>query len=423
MIIPSIDIQGGQAVQLINGEKLAVEAGDPSPLAERFGRTGPIAVIDLDAAMGTGSNREQIKTLCQQTRCRVGGGIRDAQTALDWLNNGAEQIIIGTAASRELLAQLPRERVLVALDAKYDEVVVNGWTKGTGRTVESRMEELRDVVAGFLVTFVENEGLMQGTRLDRVAALQNAAGGCSLTIAGGVTTAEDIRRLDALGVDAQVGMALYTGRMSLAEGFAAPLTSDRPDGLWPTVVVDEYERALGLCYSNLQSLTEALESGRGVYWSRSRGLWKKGESSGATQQLLAVDIDCDRDTLRFKVRQNGPGFCHLKTLSCFGNLGGLPALSERLERRKEKAPQGSYTKRLFADPELLSAKLREEAQELTEAQAAEDVVWEAADVFYFTLATLAQRGVPLTEVLHQLDQRALQVTRRPGNAKTKETLQ
>lgn len=263
---------------------------------------------------------------------------------------------------------------------------------------------------------------MRGTRLDRVTALQAAAIGCSLTIAGGVTTPRDIQQLDALGVDAQVGMALYTGKMSLAEGFAAPLRSDRADGLWPTIVVDEYERALGLCYSNLRSLEEALESGRGVYWSRSRGLWRKGESSGATQELIAIDIDCDRDTLRFKVRQHGPGFCHLKTCSCFGDLGGIPALSERLEKRRESAPKGSYTQRLFQDPTLLSAKMLEEAKELTEAKETEEVAWEAADVFYFTLATLAQRGVSLSTVLNQLDQRALRVTRRPGNAKTTENL-
>ena len=423
MIIPSIDIQNGQAVQLINGEKLAIEAGDPVPLAEKFGRTGPIAVIDLDAALGRGSNEAQIRALCQKTRCRVGGGIRDLQTALNWLNAGAEQIIIGTAATRELLAELPRERVIVALDARNDEVVVNGWTQGTGRSVESRMEELRDLVSGFLVTFVEKEGMMQGTRLDRVAALQAAAGSCRLTIAGGVTTTEDIRLLDDRGVDAQVGMALYTGRINLAEGFSAPLRTDREDGLWPTIVVDEYDRALGLCYSNLCSLSEALESGQGVYWSRSRGLWRKGESSGATQELLAVSMDCDRDTLRFKVRQHGPGFCHLNTCSCFGQLRGIPSLSRTLESRRENAPAGSYTRRLFENPALLSAKMLEEAQELTEAELDSEVAWEAADVLYFTLATLAQRGVPLSRVLSELDQRALQVTRRAGDAKIKETLQ
>ena len=420
MIIPSIDLQGGQAVQLVNGERLAIEAGDPRPLAKRFGLVGPVAVIDLDAAMGRGSHRELIRALCATTRCRVGGGIRDLQTAIDWLDAGAEHIIIGTAATPELLQKLPKDRVIVALDAKYDEVVVNGWTTSTGRSIESRMRELRAYVDGFLVTFVENEGLMQGTRMERVESLLTAAGTCSLTIAGGVTSAAEIRELDQRGVDAQVGMALYSGRLSLAEAFAAPLQSDRADGLWPTVVVDEYDRALGLCYSNIDSLRRAFETHTGVYWSRKRGLWEKGATSGATQALLSVGVDCDRDTLVFRVKQHGPGFCHLRTCSCFGELGGLPTLSARIEQRLASAPAGSYTRRLLEDASLLSAKVVEEANELVDAVEPEHVTAEAADVLYFTLVTLAKRGVSLTDVMETLDRRARKVTRRPGNAKRTE---
>ena len=160
---------------------------------------------------------------------------------------------------------------------------------------------------------------MGGTRIDLVAEMVEAAGDARVTIAGGVTTAQEIAELDRLGADAQVGMALYTGRLSLAEAFAAPFRSDRPDELWPTVVVDQYDRALGMCYSNLESLTAALDEGRGIYWSRRRGLWRKGETSGAQQQLLSITPDCDRDTLRFKVTQSGAGFCHLATQSCWGS--------------------------------------------------------------------------------------------------------
>jgi phosphoribosyl-AMP cyclohydrolase / phosphoribosyl-ATP pyrophosphohydrolase len=207
-------------------------------------------------------------------------------------------------------------------------------------------------------------------------------------------------------------MALYTGRLGLAEAFAAPLTSDRPDGLWPTVVVDERGTALGLCFSNLESLIAALEQGRGVYHSRSRGLWVKGETSGATQELLGIDADCDRDALRFTVRQQPPGFCHLNTRTCWGADRGLAALARRLAERKTAAPPGSYTARLLADPELLGAKLREEAAELAEAGSREHAIEEAADVFYFTLATLARHGIDVTEVEAALDRRALKVTRR-----------
>ena len=421
MLIPSIDLANGDAVQLVGGAVPALNAGDPMPIAERFSRVGPMAVIDLDAALGRGSNRTVIEALCARYRCRVGGGIRDLETARRWLDAGAEHIIIGTAARVEFVKQLPRERVIVALDAVEGEVVVNGWTTKTGRGIVEQMELLRPYVSGFLVTFVECEGRMGGTRLDLVASLVEAAGDARVTIAGGVTTRDDIRQLDALGADAQVGMALYTGRLGLAEAFAAPFQSDREDGLWPTVVVDAYDRALGLCYSNLDSLQVALERGQGVYWSRRRGLWVKGESSGNTQRLLDISVDCDRDTLRFRVAQEGAGFCHLETTSCWGPLGGLPALADTLKQRVANAPAGSYTRRLLDDPDLLAAKLTEEAGELAAAEGPDQVAWETADVMYFALVAMARGGVELPAVEKQLARRALKVSRRPGNAKTEAT--
>jgi phosphoribosyl-ATP pyrophosphohydrolase len=152
--------------------------------------------------------------------------------------------------------------------------------------------------------------------------------------------------------------------------------------------------------------------GQGIYHSRSRGLWVKGESSGATQDLLAIDADCDRDCLRFTVRQKDPGFCHLDTRTCWGEDRGLPRLLRRLEARLEAAPAGSYTARLFKDRDLLGAKLREEALELASAPDRDNAVEEAADVLFFTLATLAARGIDLDEVEAVLDRRALKVTRR-----------
>jgi phosphoribosyl-AMP cyclohydrolase len=148
--------------------------------------------------------------------------------------------------------------------------------------VLERIAALRELVGGFLVTFVEREGRLQGTDLAFAKEIRAAAGEAAVTIAGGITTAEEVRELDRLGCDAQIGMALYTDKLPLAEGFAAPLRSDRPDGLWPTIVADERGTALGLCYSNLDSLRAALAQGQGVYHSRARGLWVKGASSGAS---------------------------------------------------------------------------------------------------------------------------------------------
>jgi phosphoribosyl-ATP pyrophosphohydrolase/phosphoribosyl-AMP cyclohydrolase len=417
MIIPSIDISQGQAVQLIGGREKALEAGDPLAIAERFALAGPLAVIDLDAAMGTGDNGEVIKQLVRRFDCRVGGGIRSKEAAIRWLDAGAQQIILGTAATPELLSQLPRERVIAALDARDGEVMVEGWQRATGTNVQDHMAELRDVVSGFLVTFIEVEGRMVGTQLDQVQRLVELAGDARLTIAGGVTTAEEIATIDRLGADAQVGMALYTGALGLAEAIAAPLTSDRADGLWSTVVTDEYGRALGLTWSDIDSLRRAVDGRCGAYHSRRHGLWVKGETSGNTQELLRVDLDCDRDALRFTVRQSGEGFCHTGRWTCWGDDMGLPRLARRLVDRVAQAPEGSYTERLLGDPSLLAAKLIEEARELAAAHTPDHVAAEAADVIYFAMVAMARAGVSLEEVETVLARRERRLSRRKGDAK------
>ncbi len=420
MIIPSIDISGGHAVQLIGGWDKALDAGDPLAVAERFAVAGPMAVIDLDAAMGKGDNRDVIEQLLRRFDCRVGGGIRSIEAAVRWLDAGAEHVILGTAARPDLLAELPRERVIAALDARDGEVMVEGWQTPTGVGVAERMAELKDLVDGFLVTFIEVEGRMVGTQLDQVEQLVAAAAPARLTVAGGVTTGEEIATLDRLGADAQVGMALYTERLGLAEAIAAPLTSDRADGLWPTIVADEHGRALGLAWSSMDSLRQAVADRQGVYHSRRRGLWVKGETSGATQALLRVDVDCDRDALRFTVRQWGQGFCHTGQWTCWGDDAGLPRLAKRLARRALEAPEGSYTKHLLEDPALLAAKLKEEGGELA-AASPDRVADEAADVIYFTLVAMARAGVDLADVEAILDRRERRVSRRPGSAKPENT--
>ncbi|MBU2501068.1 phosphoribosyl-ATP diphosphatase [bacterium] len=417
MMIPSIDLQGGRTVQLVGGRDLALAAGDPAPWARRFGRVGEIAVIDLDAALGEGGNADLIAGLLDLAPCRVGGGIRSADMARRWLDLGAARVIIGTAADPALLRQLPPERVIVALDARDKDVVVEGWTKRTGRRVADRMAELAGLAGGFLVTSVEREGRMVGADLEWAASLQKAAGGARLTFAGGVSNSDEIAALDDLGIDVQVGMALYTGAFTLAEGFLAPLRARDPRGPWPTVVCDEAGSALGLVWSTLESVTQALDTGRGVYHSRRRGLWVKGQESGNTQELLAMDLDCDRDALRVRVRQRGDGFCHTGSWTCWGPGTGLQALERTVHARLQDAPAGSYTRRLFEDGDLLTAKLKEEAAELAAAREPAHAAAEAADLIYFTQVALARAGASWADVAGVLDGRARQVTRRPGDAK------
>jgi len=410
VIIPSIDIVAGNTVQLVGGERQVIDAGDPEVVLDRFSIVGEVAVVDIDAARGEGDNRELIAGLCHRSPIRVGGGIRSAARALEWLDAGAEKVIVGTAVSEELLSGLPPERVIVALDARHGEVVTHGWRQGSGRDLLESIDRFRDLCGGFLVTFVEREGLMGGTDLDLARQVVERAGEARVTIAGGVAGAEEVAELDSIGADAQVGMALYTGQLTLADAVIAVLRSDRSDGLWPTVVVDERGVGLGLAWSSAESLRRAIESGRGTYQSRSRGLWVKGETSGAGQELIRVDVDCDRDALRFTVGQTG-GFCHTGTRSCWGEDRGLGRLARRLEEIADRRPSGSNTMRLLEDADLLAAKLAEELAELLEPEA--NVAAEAADLLYFTLVKSVSTGVSLGDIESVLDSRERRVSRRP----------
>ena len=207
-------------------------------------------------------------------------------------------------------------------------------------------------------------------------------------------------------------------RLLLSKVIATYWKSDRPDGLLPTVVTDESGVALGLAYTSEESILEALRTQGGVYQSRKRGLWIKGATSGDTQELVRISLDCDNDTLKFVVRQKNR-FCHLEQTGCFGDLKGIAALEQTLKSRKASAPEGSYTARLFSDEKLLRAKIMEEAEELCNATTPENTAFEAADLIYFALTKAVGAGVSLADIEANLDAKSLKVKRRTGNAKGK----
>jgi len=422
----------GRAVQLRHGREFVLDGGDPLERLEQFAVVGEVAVVDLDAALGLGSNTALIQTMVRRAPCRVGGGIRSLDAARSWLDAGARKVVLGTAASPELCGRLPRERVIAAVDAERGDVVVDGWRSKTGAHVPERIAALAPYVGGFLFTQVEHEGTMGGFDLDAVRGAIAAAGGARITAAGGITTADDVAALDALGADAQVGMALYTERLPLGEAVAASLAASPPDPLsrsgegerraspeiWPTVVCDELGRTLGLVWSTRESLERAVAERRGIYWSRSRkAIWVKGETSGNTQQLLRVELDCDRDALRFTVRQQGVGFCHLERPSCWSEAFDLGVLERVIRARNDRATPESGTARLLADRTLLAAKLSEEAAELAAAETAAEAVGETADLFYMGLVALVRSGASLADVLAELERRHGAVSRRPMVAK------
>lgn len=208
------------------------------------------------------------------------------------------------------------------------------------------------------------------------------------------------------------------GKLAVPGILASTWRSDRADGLIPTLVCDEHDTALGLVYSSEESVGEALRTQTGVYQSRKRGLWYKGATSGDTQELVRISLDCDNDALKFVVRQKGR-FCHLEQSGCFGDLKGISKLEKTLLSRKQSAPEGSYTARLFSDEKLLRAKIMEEAEELCDAKTPEEVAFEAADLIYFALTRAVSAGVTLADIEKNLDAKSFKVKRRAGDAKGK----
>ncbi|MGA3185566.1 MAG: 1-(5-phosphoribosyl)-5-[(5-phosphoribosylamino)methylideneamino] imidazole-4-carboxamide isomerase [Bryobacteraceae bacterium] len=220
MIIPCIDLMDGKVVQLVQGRDKALEGDAPLAMLEKFSAFPEIQVIDLDAAMGRGENRGLVERLTSRAKCRVGGGVRSAERAQKLIEQGAHRVIVGTAAFtpgiNEITAAVTPEKVIIALDSKLGKIVVKGWQEATEFTAEEVIGRLEPFCGGFLCTYVDKEGMMQGTDLEWFRRLR-AATSHEITAAGGITTIEDIRALKAMNIHAALGMAIYTGRLDLAD--------------------------------------------------------------------------------------------------------------------------------------------------------------------------------------------------------------
>jgi len=220
MIIPCIDLMDGKVVQLVQGRDKALEGDAPLEMLRKFAAFPEIQVIDLDAAMGKGENSDLVEMLASQAKCRVGGGVRTAERARRLVDLGAHRVIVGTAAFTPALesiaAAVSPEKILVALDSKGGKIVVKGWQESTDFTAEEVINRLEPFCGGFLCTYVDKEGMMLGTDLDWFRRLR-AATRHEITAAGGITTLDDVRALIQLNIHAALGMAIYTGRLSLAE--------------------------------------------------------------------------------------------------------------------------------------------------------------------------------------------------------------
>jgi phosphoribosylformimino-5-aminoimidazole carboxamide ribotide isomerase len=226
MIFPCIDLMDGKVVQLVQGREKALEADSPEEMRLRFAAFPQIQVIDLDAAMGRGSNDELVRKLAASAATRVGGGVRTVERARALVDQGALKVIVGTSAftatgiDQQFLAALRdtigSDRLIVAVDSKGGRIVVKGWRESTALAAEDVLHSLEPYCSGFLCTYVDKEGMMQGTDLEWFRRLR-AATPLELTAAGGITTMDEVRALIAMNVHVALGMAIYTGRLSLDE--------------------------------------------------------------------------------------------------------------------------------------------------------------------------------------------------------------
>lgn len=224
MLIPSIDLQGGRVVQLQQGERLVVASDDIDGWLARFARCPVVQLIDLDAAKGRGSNRDLVRRIASARSCQIGGGIRTPEAAAELIDDGATAVIVGSAffgahGVRQAVAEsfaraIGSQRLIAAVDARNARVSIDGWQTQTTIAVPQAMAALQDYAGAFLATLIDGEGMMGGIDLAAVRTLREATKR-RLIAAGGIRTHEEVSALDAIGVDAVVGMAIYTGVMDL----------------------------------------------------------------------------------------------------------------------------------------------------------------------------------------------------------------
>ena len=428
MVISSIDLKDGHVVQLKNGKDLVLQRDDSDALIDEFNKYGEVAIIDLDAALrntdekGNTKNTELLKSLLRRGNVRVGGGIRDVKKARQLISLGAEKVIIGSAAWNanrkdgepilntafldELVKAIGRQRIIISVDAINGKIAVKGWTETANISLIEGACEAEKYASELLFTCVEKEGCMQGTDMGMVKELRNAVK-CRVVAAGGVNSLEQVVELERMGCDVQLGMALYTGVVSLKDSFIECLDWKKTDGMIPLIAQSEAGEVLMMGYANKDAFERTFKDGKLTFFSRTRkALWTKGETSGHFLQLVKLRADCDRDTVLATVIPHG-GACHTGSWTCFTSEPDAKSNMERLyatiaDRFANPKP-GSYTATL--NDKRVREKVMEEAEELTEAEGKDEVVWEAADLLYFVSVLMYKEGVSWKDVYNELDKR------------------
>jgi len=427
MVISSIDLKDGHVVQLKNGKDLMLQRDDADALIRDFNLYGEVAVIDLDAALGNidakGNtvNTPLLKKLLHQGNVRTGGGIRSVKRARELVSLGAEKVIIGSAAWKsnpqpgesvlnedflnELAAAIGKDRIIISVDALNGKIAVKGWTETVDIPLVEGAKQAEKFCSELLFTCVEKEGCMQGTNMDYVKQLRDAVH-CRVVAAGGVSSVEEIVELEKMHCDVQLGMALYTGKVSLKDAFTGCLDFEKSP-LIPVIAQSLNGDVLMQGFANKEAVMKTFDCGKLTFWSRSRNeLWTKGDTSGNVLQVVKMRADCDRDCILATVLPTGPA-CHTGSWTCFTSAPGEPSSMGRLYNviadRFANPKPGSYTATL--DAKRVREKVEEEAEELCEADGKDEVIWEAADLIYFVNVLMYKEGVTWKDVYDELDRR------------------
>ena len=427
MVISSIDLKNGHVVQLKNGKELVLQRDDADALIAQFDMFGEVAVIDLDAALGNidakgnTENTHLLKSLLHRGNVRTGGGIRSVKRAKELISLGAEKVIIGSAAWKanpvagesvlneeflnELAAAIGKDRIIISVDAINGKIAVKGWTETVDIPLVEGAKQAEKFCSELLFTCVEKEGCMQGTNMDYVRALREAVK-CRVVIAGGVSSVQEIKELEKLHCDVQLGMALYTGKVDLKEAFVECLDFEKSP-LIPVIAQSVNGEVLMQGFANAEAVRKSFDCGRLTFWSRSRNeLWTKGDTSGNVLQVVKMRADCDRDCVLATVLPTGPA-CHTGSWTCFSSAvdekSSMGRLYNVIADRFANPKPGSYTATL--DAKRVREKVEEEAEELCEAEGKEEVIWEAADLLYFVNVLMYKEGVSWKDVYDELDRR------------------
>lgn len=427
MVISSIDLKNGHVVQLKNGKELVLQRDDADALIAQFDMFGEVAVIDLDAALGNidakgnTENTHLLKSLLHRGNVRTGGGIRSVKRAKELISLGAEKVIIGSAAWKanpvagesvlneeflnELAAAIGKDRIIISVDAINGKIAVKGWTETVDIPLVEGAKQAEKFCSELLFTCVEKEGCMQGTNMDYVRALREAVK-CRVVVAGGVSSVQEIKELEKLHCDVQLGMALYTGKVDLKEAFVECLDFEKSP-LIPVIAQSVNGEVLMQGFANAEAVRKSFDCGRLTFWSRSRNeLWTKGDTSGNVLQVVKMRADCDRDCILATVLPTGPA-CHTGSWTCFSSAvdekSSMGRLYNVIADRFANPKPGSYTATL--DAKRVREKVEEEAEELCEAEGKEEVIWEAADLLYFVNVLMYKEGVSWKDVYDELDRR------------------